>query len=207
MGREKALLDVAGATLIERTLGTLAKRFEELFVSVGACGPSEGLRGALERFEKEHDHRVGIVRDRIEGVGPLAGLQAALEEIAGERAFFLAVDLPHVCFRLVDLLWEEALRGGSGCMPLVGGRPEPVFAVYSKTIAERIPGLVAAGRRSLHALRHLDGFRVLDLDATRWQARLFTTEADPGARAACLARLFRNINTPEDYRAWVREEA
>ncbi len=206
MGREKALLEVGGVTLLEEALGTLAGRFDALYVSVGYGGASDGLRSAVERFQDGADRPVGIIDDRLEGVGPVAGIHAALEAIDDDRAFFLAVDLPRISFPLVDVLWEETAREDCpGCMPSVGGRLQPVFAVYSRPLAERIPPLAAAGRLSLQDLCRLEGFRIVDLDEPRWRDRVFATEGEPVARASSIEGLFRNINTPDDYRAWVAE--
>ncbi len=206
MGREKALLEVGGVTLLEGALRTLAGGFDALYVSVGWGGASDGLRTAVERFQASADRPVGIVEDRLENLGPVAGIHAALEAIEGDRAFFLAVDLPRISFPLVDVLWEETAREGCpGCMPSIGGRLEPVFAVYSRPLAARIPPLAASGRLRLQDLCQLEGFRIVDLDEPRWRDRVFTTEGDPVARASSIESLFRNINTPDDYRAWVAE--
>ena len=206
MGKEKALLEAGGESLIERSLARLAASFAELVVSVGPDGGSRGLREAVERFEARSERRVGLVKDRLHDVGPLAGIDACLRAIHGQRAFFVAVDLPRICIRLADLLWEEAARRDCpGCMPSLGGRPEPVYAVYTRALVRRLPELIAAGQLSLRELCRLEGFRVVDLNERRWQDRVLAAELDPGARAARLDRLFRNINTPEDYRKWADE--
>ncbi len=209
MGTEKALLEAGSLTLLERALRTLAERFESLDVSVGPGGPSDGLRVAVERFEEATDRPVGMIADRLEGLGPAAGIHAALETIGDDRAFFLAVDLPRISFPLIDLLWEESERDGClGCVPAVGGRLEPVYAVYSRPLAQRIPALVAAGDSSLQGLcRRLERVRLVDLDEPRWRDRVLASAGEAGARPPGIEQLFRNINTPEDYRDWMAEEA
>jgi molybdopterin-guanine dinucleotide biosynthesis protein A len=205
MGREKALLEAGGRTLLERALRALAERFESLHVSVGPGGPSAGLRDAVERFEGAGGPPVGIIADRLEGVGPAAGIHAALETIEDDRAFFLAVDLPRISFPLVDLLWEESEREDPlGCVPAAGGRLEPVYAVYSRPFAARIPALAVAGYPGLQGIcRSLERVRIIDLDEKRWRDRVLASAGEAGARPPGIEELFRNINTPEEYRDWV----
>ena len=80
-----------------------------------------------------------------------------------------------------------------------------MYAVYTRALGQRIPELARAGRLRLEHLSRLAGFRVVDLGEHRWQARLLSAEKDPGVRTARLQRLFLNVNTLEDYQAWLAE--
>ena len=82
MGKEKALLEAGGESLIERSLARLAASFGELVVSVGPDGGSRGLREAVERFEARSERRVGLgvilgIREHNDRVGRVSTRDAA----------------------------------------------------------------------------------------------------------------------------------
>jgi molybdopterin-guanine dinucleotide biosynthesis protein A len=200
MGRDKALLEAGGVTMVERLVGDLAPRFERILVSVGAAGPGAELGAALERASSVPGREIAVVPDSREAQGPLAGVEAALEELDGSLAFFIAVDAPSVSFALVSALWDEVdASSATGCVPRWSRGLEPAHAVYSKCLLPRVRRLLDANDASLHALASLPGVKALDLTEASTVRTVF------GGVAPDLAALFRNINTPADYEAWTRD--
>jgi molybdopterin-guanine dinucleotide biosynthesis protein A len=197
MGREKALLEAGGATLIERTLAALAAGFERVAVSVAHEGPSPDLAAAIERASRSMGRSIDVYRDAAPAEGPLGAVASSLEEMEGVNAFFLAVDIPAVSLPLAAALWEEASAPGrTGCIPRWGRGLEPACAVYCKCLHPAMRRLLDAGTRELHAAAKLPGVAVLDLADPRAMRRVF------GDRPPELGDVFRNLNRPEDVAGW-----
>ncbi|HVR75205.1 MAG TPA: molybdenum cofactor guanylyltransferase, partial [Planctomycetota bacterium] len=200
MGRDKALLDAGGVTLVERLVLALAPRFERILVSTGAEGLSRGLASTLERAAAAAGRDVAVVEDQREANGPLAGVEAALEEIDGSLAFFIAVDAPSVSLELIDAMWGEVEAScATACVPRWSRGLEPAHAVYSKCLLPRVRSLLDAGERSLQGLASLPAVKVLDLEDPATSRRIF------GPSPPDLAALFLNLNTGPEYEAWRRE--
>lgn len=81
MGQDKATLDVAGATLLDRTLGGIPAG-----IDVIVAGPPVAVARSGVRFAQEDPP----------GGGPVAGLEAALTTVAAPVVVVLATDLPLV---------------------------------------------------------------------------------------------------------------
>ncbi len=100
MGRDKALLELEGETLVARGLRTLG----EVCAEVAIAGGAEELR----RFGR-------VIPDGLPGCGPLGGIVAALEQTLFEWNLFLAVDVPFVpravWARLIEAARESAGTG------------------------------------------------------------------------------------------------
>ncbi len=124
MGRDKALLPLPdGSLLWQRQLGVLRElRPAELFIS----GP------AREGFPPD----VPSLADTTPGLGPLAGIAAALETIRSPLLIVLAVDLPEMTADYLRSLCSESIAATTprGVIPRRrDGFFEPLAAVYLKT--------------------------------------------------------------------------
>lgn len=131
--------------------------------------------------------RVRWVADARPHAGPLAGIAAGLAAMRGDLGWVVACDLPDVEPAIGELLFQ----GGrdDAVVPRLDGRPQGLCAVYRRTLADRILVMLDAGERRVSAL--LDEVRVRYVDADELR------RVDPELRS------FRNLNTPEEYRAWV----
>jgi molybdopterin-guanine dinucleotide biosynthesis protein A len=77
-------------------------------------------------------------------------------------------------------------------VPRVDRQAESVCALYARTLASRIEALLDADERSIKALLAATNVRYVGHDEL--------LAVDPELRS------FRNLNTPEDYQAWVRTQ-
>jgi molybdenum cofactor guanylyltransferase len=190
MGRDKALLPIAGRMLIERML--------ERVRDVGFVPRICGSRPDLARFAE-------IVPDTVPGSGPLAGIEAALAISDSELNLFVPVDLPGLPLEFLGWLAHRAETSEAiATIPRYGDRPQPLCAVYSKRLASGLRDALRAGRRkvmvaiqeSASALgQAVDSFDVECVAAAgpaRW------------AQLPALSDWFRNANTPADYEALLR---
>ena len=143
-GSDKALAEVDGATLLDRAAQCLR----------AACdGPVVVASGDGARRPGVGDRQVA---DRVAGAGPLSAVAAGLDDLRDDagRVAVLAVD--HLS-PSADLLRLLAGRPGEWACALaeVGGRRQPLQAVWSTAVADDVAGAVDAGQRGV--LRWLEG--------------------------------------------------
>ena len=171
-GQPKGLLTVGGRRIVDRQLEVLRSVFARVFMVANDAAPFSDLG-------------VAIVPDRLPGAGPLAGLDAALAALRPDEPAVVCVagDMPFLDPRALALLRDHA-PGAEAVVPLIGERPDPLFARYARSCAPIVAEALAEGRRKAAAL--LDHLDVSYLDEATLRA------LDP-----TLAFL-TNVNTPED---------
>ncbi|MBV9081607.1 MAG: molybdenum cofactor guanylyltransferase [Acidobacteriaceae bacterium] len=168
MGRDKALLPWRG--------GVLAG---ELAATVAAALGNVALIGSPERYSQ-----LGFdcIADLRPGLGPLAGIEAALASGRGELNLILACDTPGIEAEELCALVEHARHACAGCVVTIDetGRTHPLYAVYRSCC---LPVLrKALDERRLKLMDLLD-----ELHAVSFH----------------IGRKLENFNTPED---WLRAQ-
>ena len=167
MGKNKALLELEGETLVERGLRVLGEVCAEVAIAGG--GPE------LERFGR-------VVRDEVKGCGPLSGLVAALEQSAWEWNAFVPVDMPFVPSGVWTQLmaWADDSEAGSVWVR-VNGREQPLCGVYSRWLAPSLRESLAAGRLKVSAALALAGrIELMDFSEAEWFRNVNTPEEFAG---------------------------
>jgi molybdopterin-guanine dinucleotide biosynthesis protein A len=97
MGSDKAVVELDGRMLIERAIAIL----ETAGIPVRIAGAHDESRPHLESFAP-------VIPDSERGLGPLAGVCAALRSTPAEYAVFLPVDVPFMPSSLVEYLLRHA---------------------------------------------------------------------------------------------------
>ncbi len=169
MGRDKAGVLIGSQPLWQRQLGTLrAVHPHELFISGKAGGPYA-------------DAGVEILADSVPGLGPLAGVEAALRRASHPLVLVLAIDLPAMT---ADFL-SELVRGpaATGCVPRDDRWFEPLAAVYPRACLPLAEACLRDADRSMQRFVRLAVERGL----------VGIRDLRPGERA-----LFKNLNQPGD---------
>lgn len=127
-----------------------------------------------------------LVPDIHPGAGPLAGVEAGLAATPHDTVLAIACDMPEVTPALARRLVAAAAAGGvDAALPRVRGEPQPACAAYRRSAAHPIANALNAGR--YRAADVLSELKVAWLD-----------DEDP--------LLFANINTLEDYRAFLERQ-
>jgi molybdopterin-guanine dinucleotide biosynthesis protein A len=181
MGRPKAWLPFAGEIMLPRVVRRLSEAVSPIVV---VAAPEQDLPPLLAE--------VRIVRDEERGRGPLQGLAAGLDALAGQvdAAYVSSCDVPFLqpafVRRMIDLIGDHHI-----CVPLVGGYHHPLAAVYRASVLDAVRGLLAENRLRPVFLFEQVATRIVNADEL--------TEADPG-----LATL-RNVNTPQEYEQALRD--
>ena len=171
MGSDKALLAWAGTTLLEHTLARLREVCAEVCI----------LSGVQIRYAS---YGVPAHADLVPEAGPLGGVHAGLRNLGVSLGLFLGVDTPLVPSPLLRAL-VAAAGGFDAVVPVVGGRPEPLCAVYRGTCLAPVQRRLEAGERKMTSF---------------WpDVRVRTMAEDELAIFGDPALMFRNLNTTEDY--------
>jgi molybdopterin-guanine dinucleotide biosynthesis protein A len=131
MGRDKALLDIDGQTLLARQI-QLARETgaAEIFVS----GRADMDYSVLDCH---------VLLDKFPNVGPLAGIERALDSATQGQLLVLAVDLPQMGTELLRWL-ASTCSETCGAIPKLANHLEPLVAFYPKS-AQKLATMQIAG--------------------------------------------------------------
>lgn len=182
MGRPKAWLPFGDELMLPRVVRLLREVVSPVIV---VAAPEQELPPLPAE--------IAIVRDEEKGRGPLQGLAAGLQALAGraDAAYLSSCDVPFLkpafMRRLIDLLGDHAI-----CVPSVGDYHHPLAAVYRLDVLSAVRGLLAADR-----LRPVFLFEAVP---TRVVGAAELADVDPSFDSLC------NLNTPEDYEAALRQQ-
>jgi molybdenum cofactor guanylyltransferase len=182
MGRDKALLPHAGRPLVEHAVTILA--------GAGLTPHIVGLRPDLASYAP-------IIEDLRSGCGPLGGLEAALTFSETELNVFLPVDLPLLPPAFVRYLLERAaITGAVATVPTLGGRAEPLCAVYRRDLLSGIAHALESGEyKVMHAIENAVSASQSGMDTFSVEAVAATRDDWATERPY---RWFQNMNTPAD---------
>jgi len=167
MGRNKALLKLGGRTLIE----IVTSAVHEAAGNVAIIGPPEIYR----------NFGFPVIPDRMEGAGPLAGIETALSQTAAAWNLVVACDMPGVTPVLLRRIIQAANEHPeAGCIlpESAAGFVEPLCAMYSTRVLPAISAALAAGIRKV-------------TDGLPGESIHYLRMSDEG---------FQNINTPDEWR-------
>jgi molybdopterin-guanine dinucleotide biosynthesis protein A len=171
MGRDKALIPLAGKRLIEHVLDHLQGLSDDLFITTNQPGPLEDLR-------------IRLVPDEDPGRGALYGLQTALQAAQHDDVLIVACDMPFLQLALIEHLFSMAGQADV-IIPEQDGRFEPMLALYRASTC--LPEIDRALKeQQFRMISFFPSVTVLPIDPE------VIDRYDPHRLS------FFNINTPED---------
>lgn len=181
MGRPKALLPFGPEVMLQRVVRILGAVVDPIVVVA-----------APDQEPPSLPNGVIVARDEQDYLGPLAGLGIGLRALDGlaEAAYCSGCDVPLLRPEFVSAM-IAALGDHEAAVPREGGTWHPLAGVYRVWLAERVAARVAAGQLRLSDLIGDCRSTAIDVDELR--------RADAGLES------LRNINTPEDYAAALRD--
>lgn len=168
-GEDKSLLPVNGKPLIQHIAEQLTDYFDEVII------------GAND-IEKYKFLQKRVIPDLEIGKGPLMGIYSCLMESGSEVNFITACDIPEMNMGVINRM--IALSDGSDVVMPVSNRDkhEPLFAVYRKSIAEKVDVILKNnGRKIVEILKHTK-YRFVDFESGGW---------------------YRNLNFKDDYNNFI----
>jgi molybdopterin-guanine dinucleotide biosynthesis protein A len=176
-GRNKALLTIGPELFIDRQIRVCSDWTDDVVIVSNDGVFAEELK---ER------HHVTVVADSYVGEGPLAGLHAGLMAASQPNVWVLACDQPFLQPAAASLLHERLKRDNTmAALPVLGGRPQPLHAVYRKEAALSAATWLGQGERRLLTL----------LDHISWSG----ITQEEFLRAGIPAFFAEDVDTPEDY--------
>ncbi len=188
MGRDKALLPFAGRPLIAHALAIL----REAGLPVTIAGTVPAADSAVAAYAP-------IIHDPQSGLGPLAGICAALETASTYYVVFLPIDLPLLPSSLITYLLHHArITGSSVTLPSVNGFNQTFPAVLDRSVLPALQAELHSGRRGCFA-----AFQAASKSLGQPIAAVaveLLAQAGQVAHPYGLAplRWFLNVNTPQD---------
>jgi len=174
-GVNKALLEIGGSPIVERTATVLERIFPEVIV----------VTNTPEEFEFLGLPMFGDLRP---GKGSLGGLYTGLKVCRSGHVFLAACDMPFLDERVIRYM-ANLVEGHDVVVPRIEGRLQPLHAIYSRTCVAPIERLMAGS--DLTIINFFDQVDVLEVPES--DLRLL----DPDLR------FVMNINTPHDLE-WAR---
>jgi molybdenum cofactor guanylyltransferase len=169
MQRDKAALEYAGRSQLERAVELITPLVERVFVSVRADQASDPLRA-----------RFAQIVDSGEVEGPIAGIMAAQSRHPDAAWLVLACDLPLLDQETLEHLLRSRRpeRQATAYRSSRDGLPEPLCAIYEPSSREAIRAHITSGRDC---------------------PRKFLINADTALLAQPEPGALDNVNTPKEY--------
>ena len=171
MGRNKALMALAGRRLVDRAMAVLAGLFDDLLMVTNSPDLYAGLG-------------IRMVPDLVTGKGALGGIHSAVLHAAAPHCLVVACDMPFLNADVLRYLVDQRAEYDV-VVPNVDGRPQPLHAVYGKACLQPIARRLESDR--LHVVGFYPDVRVREVAAEELAA------FDPEGLS------FRNLNTPEEF--------
>lgn len=138
MGRDKATLQYHGRSQLEWAFELLDSVCEKTFVSVRPDQHDEPIRAKLPQ-----------IVDIQPGIGPIAGISAALEAHPEKAWLVLACDLPFLSLDTLDNLiaHRDTTRIATAYRSTHDGLPEPLCAIWEPSARDAVNKSIAMGKQ------------------------------------------------------------
>jgi molybdopterin-guanine dinucleotide biosynthesis protein A len=175
MQRDKAVLHYHGRPQLETVYELLTRVCAATFVSVRPDQRDEPTRAALPQ-----------IVDRQPGIGPLAGISAALLEHRKAAWLVVACDLPFIDESVLRELiaQRDPARLATAYRSSHDGLPEPLCAIWEPAACEAVLAHIAAGKQCPRKLLIGSNCKLIDLPDPRALDNVNTAEELSAAVAA-----------------------
>ena len=170
LGREKALEEIGGRSLIERVIERLSLLGNEIIVVTSSSNqlPDLGVKRVIDSYP---------------GKGNLVGIYSGLKEAASSHGLVVGCDMPFLNVALLRHLIALS-PGFDVVIPRVDDEMEPLHAVYSKNCLAPIEVYLREGRLKIFDLlpelkvRYVDNAEIERFDPRHLSFFNINSEAD-----------------------------
>lgn len=190
MGRDKALLELAGKPLLQRTADLLAPLVVGITLVTSAVFANPAVSGnppnPMHGLQAYAHFGLPTCADRWPDAGPLGGIATALAAARLQWCLILACDLPYLTEDWLIFLLDKTRESNADVIIPENIRGlEPLCAVYRTASARTLADVLGSGvRKVTDAFENLNVERVPE---NEW--RKFSPDGS----------LFHNMNTWQDY--------
>ena len=174
MGTDKSFIFLEGRPILEHVLSHV--RELEL--------PTILITNSPQHYNA---YNLPIYTDILPGQGSLGGLYTAIHKSAADFTLCVACDMPFLNTALLRYLLGLCSADWDVIVPRIGGYPEAMHAIYSKTCLEPIRGQIVQGKLKASGFFDMVNVRYVEEDEIK--------PYDPALRS------FINLNTPDDLAA------
>ena len=205
MQRDKAALSYHGKPQLQWTHDLLAEFTTATFVSVRPDQREDEVRRSLPQ-----------IVDRHPGIGPIAGIEAALLSHPKAAWLVVACDLPFVDAATLRLLLQnrDGTRIATAFRSAHDGLPEPLCAIWEPRSIEQVAAAIAAGKQCPRKVLINSDAHLLDLPEPRALDNVNTAQEFGAAQNTLQSPAVRNdpdrgkaITVRVQYYALFREQA
>lgn len=176
MGRNKALLEFGGRSIIEQTIDLFKSIFPEVIIVTNT--PEEYVNLGIK-----------TVTDIFPGKGSLGGIYTGLIHSSYDYSFVTSCDMPSLRRELIEFI-VGLKEGYDVVVPRLKDGHEPLHAVYSKKCIKLIEGMIDKG--DLRIIGFYPEATVREISEEELAPYISTPSP------------FVNINTPEEYEEAVK---
>lgn len=161
MGRDKALIEIDGMTLLDRAIELLRPHTREILVM-----------GDPAKYAPAH---ATVIPDEQPGLGPLGGITTALARARYVRLLVVACDMPNLNDRLLGHLKIELDKGFDVVVPKYDDKIEPLAAAYHRHAIETFQACLKENvlKMSEAIARVNTSFLPVEPGSNSWPAGLF----------------------------------
>lgn len=170
MGKNKALIEINGKRIIDRTVSLFREVFDDVLLVTNT---------PLDYIEL----KVRIVTDLVSGKGSLGGIYTGLFFSSSPKAFFVGCDMPFLDRRVIQYFLSLA-QTADIVVQRTKDYWQPLHAIYPRTLLKPIERLLQQGE--LKIIKTYQGMRVREV--TGEELKPF----DPDLHT------LSNFNTPEE---------
>jgi molybdopterin-guanine dinucleotide biosynthesis protein A len=187
MGRNKALLEINGEPLVQRTASLLTPLVRQITLVISAAQSS-----SPENKHPYSDFKLPVIIDRLPNAGPLGGITTALSTAQSAWCLTLACDMPFLTKVWLKFLLNQIAHAETespqqiqAIIPETTRGLEPLCAIYRSTCAPILTAALEQGvRKVTDAIANLNMKHITE---NEW--RRFSSDGN----------LFGNLNTWQDY--------
>lgn len=148
MGQNKALIEIDGTPIINRTCDVFRGLFQEIII---VTNQKEAFIGFDSR----------ILEDLIPNRGALGGLYTGIFFSSFQYSFCVACDMPFIKKSLVQYLLDN-MKGEDVIIPRTKDGLQPLHAVYSKNCLAPIKRIIEEGKYRIMDFYKMVKVRVID---------------------------------------------
>lgn len=153
MGRDKAFLQINGASLIKHQYELLSQFCPKVYVS---CAANQGQ--LFDGYD--------LVVDQYEDIGPLGGLASILDIVDDTPVLVLAVDMPAITTEVIaELVSERDLKkNGTVTRNRQSQYLQPLFAIYEASARKHVLEQLTNQEFAMHKLLSAMQIHTVDMD-------------------------------------------
>jgi molybdopterin-guanine dinucleotide biosynthesis protein A len=181
MKENKAFMTLGGKPLLLHMVDKVISLTSEIIVVIGK-------NDNLNMYTSMLPSEVKVLKDSMEGIGPLAGMLTGMMSMQSKYALVLPCDTPFIKSKVIAHLLEMAKKSNAVIPRWSNGNIEPLHAVYN--VSSTLPIIQNA----------LSKGELFVLDVVKQIDRLVYVDIDEIKKLDTKLTTFFNINSREDFK-------